>query len=81
VLGSFYVANDIDCLCFSSFRMCSCFGKIKRYLELYATTGALPSNLFQGEAAKVRTFAIVVSSVLFNPAQFLVECPLFFFSL
>ncbi|PUZ52826.1 hypothetical protein GQ55_5G004700 [Panicum hallii var. hallii] len=26
--------------------------KIKRYLELYATTGALPSNLFQGEAAK-----------------------------
>lgn len=26
--------------------------KIKRYLELYATTGALPSDLFQGEAAK-----------------------------
>ncbi|RLN24779.1 tRNA dimethylallyltransferase 2 isoform X1 [Panicum miliaceum] len=26
--------------------------KIKRYLELYATTCALPSNLFQGEAAK-----------------------------
>ncbi|CAO1947378.1 unnamed protein product [Urochloa humidicola] len=26
--------------------------KIKRYLELYATTGALPSNLFRGEAAK-----------------------------
>ncbi|KAG2594434.1 hypothetical protein PVAP13_5NG645500, partial [Panicum virgatum] len=26
--------------------------KIKRYLELYATTGALPSNLFQGKAAK-----------------------------
>ncbi|KAK3163121.1 hypothetical protein QOZ80_1BG0097940 [Eleusine coracana subsp. coracana] len=26
--------------------------KIKRYLELYATTGTLPSQLFQGEAAK-----------------------------
>uniref|UniRef100_A0A453BP55 Uncharacterized protein n=1 Tax=Aegilops tauschii subsp. strangulata TaxID=200361 RepID=A0A453BP55_AEGTS len=26
--------------------------KIKRYLELYATTGALPSDLFQGEAAE-----------------------------
>ncbi|EES02135.1 tRNA dimethylallyltransferase 2 isoform X1 [Sorghum bicolor] len=26
--------------------------KIKRYLELYATTGSLPSDLFQGEAAK-----------------------------
>ncbi|KAF8646861.1 hypothetical protein HU200_065666 [Digitaria exilis] len=26
--------------------------KIRRYLELYATTGALPSNLFQGETAK-----------------------------
>ncbi|TVU37013.1 hypothetical protein EJB05_18976 [Eragrostis curvula] len=26
--------------------------KIKRYLELYATTGTLPSLLFQGEAAK-----------------------------
>ncbi|KAM0833472.1 hypothetical protein ACQ4PT_064246 [Festuca glaucescens] len=26
--------------------------KIKRYLELYATTGALPSHLFQGEAAE-----------------------------
>nr|CAB3475570.1 unnamed protein product [Digitaria exilis] len=33
--------------------------KIRRYLELYATTGALPSNLFQGETAKVRNFAIV----------------------
>lgn len=39
--------------------------KIKRYLELYATTGALPSDLFQGEAAKVRNFAILVHSVLF----------------
>uniref|UniRef100_A0ACD5UXG2 Uncharacterized protein n=1 Tax=Avena sativa TaxID=4498 RepID=A0ACD5UXG2_AVESA len=28
--------------------------KIKRYLELYATTGALPSHLFQGEAAEVK---------------------------
>lgn len=28
--------------------------KIKRYLELYATTGSLPSDLFQGEAAKNR---------------------------
>ncbi|EMS53968.1 tRNA dimethylallyltransferase 2 [Triticum urartu] len=26
--------------------------KIKRYLELYATTGVLPSDLFQGEAAE-----------------------------
>ncbi|KAL6616790.1 hypothetical protein ACP70R_039060 [Stipagrostis hirtigluma subsp. patula] len=26
--------------------------RIRRYLELYATTGALPSDLFQGEAAK-----------------------------
>ena len=64
--------------CVSLFYMCFCFGKIKRYLELYATTGALPSNLFQGKAAKVRNFAIVVSSVLFSPAQVLVECPLFF---
>ncbi|GJN02567.1 hypothetical protein PR202_ga19929 [Eleusine coracana subsp. coracana] len=28
--------------------------QIKRYLELHATTGTLPSLLFQGEAAKVR---------------------------
>ncbi|GJN16612.1 hypothetical protein PR202_gb03616 [Eleusine coracana subsp. coracana] len=31
--------------------------KIKRYLELYATTGTLPSQLFQGEAAKVFCFS------------------------
>uniref|UniRef100_A0ACD5U9X4 Uncharacterized protein n=1 Tax=Avena sativa TaxID=4498 RepID=A0ACD5U9X4_AVESA len=28
--------------------------KIKRYLELYASTGTLPSHLFQGEAAEVK---------------------------
>jgi len=39
--------------------------KIKRYLELYATTGFLPSDLFQGEAAKVRNFSTLVCSVLF----------------
>lgn len=28
--------------------------KIKRYLELYESTGALPSDLFQGQATEVR---------------------------
>jgi hypothetical protein len=41
-----------------------CITKIKRYLELYATTGALPSDLFQGEAAKVRNFSLYLSALL-----------------
>lgn len=56
--------------------------KIKRYLELYATTGSLPSDLFQGEAAKVRNFAILVCSVLFvNLVEIPVQHPPFFMNM
>lgn len=58
--------------CASPFCMCYCVGKIKRYLELYATTGALPSNLFQGETAKVRNCALLGAFI--HLAQVLMKC-------
>ncbi|KAL6853982.1 hypothetical protein ACP4OV_020011 [Aristida adscensionis] len=45
--------------------------RIKRYLELFATTGALPSDLFQGQAAKDRNADL---DVLDNYVNQRVDC-------
>ena len=50
-------------------RVVCCIEQIKRYLELYATTGGLPSHLFQGEAAEVSNFCILYYLLLSDCAM------------